>query len=161
MGMYKSLVGIDQCSLYVNPTLMADIVKRNCMLFTLSFVLQTSKDMDPYYEGKPPIDESALLRSRNDSLNIPLQGVFEDSDTFQDMQKIDVKWSKAKTAEAGKSVASAPKQLPFEFRALEACIESACTCLEFEVCNVISFVHVPNCIHCIYSISNQVYIFSV
>lgn len=26
------------------------------------------------------------------------------------------------------------KQLPFEFRALESCIESACTCLESEVC---------------------------
>lgn len=39
----------------------------------------------------------------------------------------------------GVAGASAPKQLPFEFKALESCIESACTCLEYEVrnsCNI-------------------------
>jgi len=33
-------------------------------------------------------------------------------------------------------VVSAPKHLPFEFKALEACIESTCTCLESEVCDI-------------------------
>lgn len=33
----------------------------------------------------------------------------------------------------GPPVAAGPKLLPFEFRALEACLESACRCLESEV----------------------------
>lgn len=33
----------------------------------------------------------------------------------------------------GTPVADGPKLLPFEFRALEACLESACRCLESEV----------------------------
>lgn len=32
------------------------------------------------------------------------------------------------------SIAAGPKLLPFEFRALEACLESACRALESEVC---------------------------
>jgi magnesium transporter len=39
----------------------------------------------------------------------------------------------------GVAGATTPKQLPFEFKALESCIESACTCLEYEVrksCNI-------------------------
>ncbi|MCH98247.1 magnesium transporter MRS2-f-like [Trifolium medium] len=34
--------------------------------------------------------------------------------------------------DSSNNVDAAPKQLPFEFKALEACIESACTCLESE-----------------------------
>ncbi|GAU25414.1 hypothetical protein TSUD_70670 [Trifolium subterraneum] len=34
--------------------------------------------------------------------------------------------------DSSNNVAAAPKPLPFEFKALEACIESACTCLEYE-----------------------------
>ena len=33
-------------------------------------------------------------------------------------------------------VAAGPKVLPFEFRAIEACLESACRCLESEVCGL-------------------------
>lgn len=40
-------------------------------------------------------------------------------------------------------VAAGPKALPFEFRALEVCLESACRCLESEVCSlsIICFWH--------------------
>jgi hypothetical protein len=34
-----------------------------------------------------------------------------------------------------------PKVLPFEFRALEACLEAACSCLESEVCLLSFFPH--------------------
>jgi magnesium transporter len=33
-------------------------------------------------------------------------------------------------------VGAGPKVLPFEFKALEACLESACRCLESEVCGL-------------------------
>lgn len=33
-------------------------------------------------------------------------------------------------------VAAGPKVLPFEFKALEACLESSCRCLESEVCGL-------------------------
>ncbi|KAJ9671118.1 hypothetical protein PVL29_027217 [Vitis rotundifolia] len=44
---------------------------------------------------------------------------------------VDVKEDSPKTSE-DERVAAGPKVLPFEFRALEACLESACRCLESE-----------------------------
>lgn len=49
---------------------------------------------------------------------------------------IDVKENSPKASEDNR-VAAGPKVLPFEFRALEACLESACRCLESEVCSLL------------------------
>ncbi|TKY60473.1 Magnesium transporter MRS2-F [Spatholobus suberectus] len=51
----------------------------------------------------------------------------EDSDAFQ------VRADSPKISAEKVTGAPAPKQLPFEFRALETCIESACRCLESEI----------------------------
>lgn len=79
-------------------------------------------DVDCDREGEPlSEDGSPSLSSCNASPN-----------------NVDVKWGNPKTEGAAPL---APKQLPFEFRALEACIESACTCLESEVCIFVLFVY--------------------
>jgi magnesium transporter len=70
-----------------------------------------SDNVDGDYEAKPLFD---------DSPNNASEGIFEAGSP--------------NAAIAG--IVSAPKQLPFEFKALEACIESTCTCLESEVCDI-------------------------
>lgn len=50
------------------------------------------------------------------------------------LQDLQTRLSKSGTVEEGVPVSPPPKRLPFEFRALEACIESSCTCLESEIC---------------------------
>jgi magnesium transporter len=73
-------------------------------------------------EAKPLLDErTPLFQSRDDcddSSNNASEGIPDDSSN---------------------NVSAAPKQLPFEFKALEACIESACTCLECEVSKILNF----------------------
>ncbi|TKY48036.1 Magnesium transporter MRS2-F [Spatholobus suberectus] len=64
-----------------------------------------SNDMDGGYEAKPLAMGSDAFHVRVDSSKISAEIV---------------------------TGAPAPKQLPFEFRALESCIESACRCLESE-----------------------------
>ncbi|XP_050914842.1 magnesium transporter MRS2-F [Lathyrus oleraceus] len=71
--------------------------------------------MDGECESKKIMEEgSPLLQSRIDSMNIASKESFED-DTLIDV---------AETSDQ--------KPLPFEFKALETCIESACACLEYE-----------------------------
>ena len=68
--------------------------------------IQISNNVDGDYEAKPLFDDSP--NNASEGIGSP-------------------------NAIAG--IVSAPKQLPFEFKALEACIESTCTCLESEVCD--------------------------
>ncbi|KAH1048899.1 hypothetical protein AAZX31_08G003700 [Glycine max] len=70
-----------------------------------------SNDMNPGYEAKPP----AMCGSEDSSQNVS-----------------HVKISEEVKADSPKMAPIAPKQLPFEFRALETFIESACRCLESE-----------------------------
>ncbi|KAI9114398.1 hypothetical protein K1719_014626 [Acacia pycnantha] len=86
--------------------------------------LQMSKEKDTEFAANhlPP-----SLRSRLDSI----KGTSESINTFSDTSNIDVKEDSHKSSDDG-PVAVTPKQLPFEFRALEACLESACRCLESE-----------------------------
>ncbi|XP_073226448.1 magnesium transporter MRS2-F-like [Cicer arietinum] len=75
---------------------------------------RTSNEMDGDCEEKPLLqDGSPLLQSGIDS-NPPPE-IFDHGTPISNI-----------------AVTTAPKKLPFEFRALEACIESACSVLEFE-----------------------------
>ncbi|XP_054804495.1 magnesium transporter MRS2-F-like isoform X2 [Prosopis cineraria] len=71
------------------------------------------------------------LRSRRHSQKNSIKGTSEIINTFSDTSDVDVKEESHKSSD-DEPVAAAPKQLPFEFRALEACLESACRCLESE-----------------------------
>ncbi|KAK4264668.1 hypothetical protein QN277_025812 [Acacia crassicarpa] len=86
--------------------------------------LQMSKEKDTEFAANhlPPSLRSPLnsIKGTSESINI-----------FSDTSNIDVKEDSHKSSDDG-PVALAPKQLPFEFRALEACLESACRCLESE-----------------------------
>ena len=88
-------------------------------------ITQMSNDMNPGYEAKPP----AMCGSEDSSQNVS-----------------HVKISEEVKADSPKMAPIAPKQLPFEFRALETFIESACRCLESEVV-LTYFVHLYNCIY--------------
>ncbi|XP_004503914.2 magnesium transporter MRS2-F-like isoform X2 [Cicer arietinum] len=75
---------------------------------------RTSNEMDGDCEEKPLLEDgSPLLQSGIDS-NPPPE-IFDHGTPISNI-----------------AVTTAPKKLPFEFRALEACIESACSVLEFE-----------------------------
>lgn len=80
-------------------------------------------------------DLQARLPHSNSSNNIQIannvDGDYEAKTLFDDSPN---NASDAGSPKAIAGVVSAPKQLPFEFKALEACIESTCTCLESEVC---------------------------
>nr|KYP58331.1 hypothetical protein KK1_004634 [Cajanus cajan] len=85
-----------------------------------------SNDMDS--EAKPREMGSATLRGGEDSQNGLPVGVSEESDAVQ--ARVDSPNPKINAEMLTGTLA--PKQLPFEFLALETCIESACRCLESE-----------------------------
>lgn len=90
-----------------------------------------SNDMDTDYEVTPTMEGPSSLRSSNNSRNNSGVRVSKDvSDAFPDTSNIEIKWGNPRNSED----LPAPKKIPFEFRALEACLESACRCLESEVC---------------------------
>ena len=68
-------------------------------------------------------DEEPLLRRKRFSLSF---------NAMSDMSTIGTRDHSLKNTENATG-AAVPKQ-PFEFRALEVCLESACKCLESEVC---------------------------
>ncbi|KAK7358766.1 hypothetical protein VNO77_00705 [Canavalia gladiata] len=70
-------------------------------------------------EEKTLLKESASLNGRDDSQNSSPVKIESTADNY-------------KISSETATVAAAPKQLPFEFRVLEPCIESACKCLESE-----------------------------
>lgn len=83
--------------------------------------------MDGGYEEKPLANDS-----RNGSpVRIP-----EDSDA-DFLVRADSLKSSAETGTGTGTGTPAPKPLPFEFKVLEECIESACRCLESEVCTTL------------------------
>lgn len=88
-------------------------------------------------------DLQARLPHSNSSNNIQIannvDGDYEAKTLFDDSPN---NASDAGSPKAIAGVVSAPKQLPFEFKALEACIESTCTCLESEVCDSCNATHV-------------------
>lgn len=105
--------------MYVYTFLLLLSISLSKGLQRLNLVVQTSNEMDGDCEEKPLLEDgSPLLQSGIDS-NPPPE-IFDHGTPISNI-----------------AVTTAPKKLPFEFRALEACIESACSVLEFEVCNVI------------------------
>ena len=79
-------------------------------------------EVDGDCETKPLLEErSPSMQSSDASPNNALEVIFENG------------------APVGVATTSA-KKLPFEFGVLEACIESARMCLEYEVCKVLQFV---------------------
>ena len=75
-------------------------------------------------------EEEPLLGSTN---SLSQSKIFSQSfNTMSDMSTIGTRDHFLKNAE-NTTEAAVPKQ-PFEFRALEVCLESACKCLESEVC---------------------------
>ncbi|XP_019462964.1 PREDICTED: magnesium transporter MRS2-F-like [Lupinus angustifolius] len=91
-----------------------------------------SNDMDTNdYSTNTMMEVSFSLNSRTISQNNSPMTMHEGSDFLPDKSNIEIKWGSSRS---GKDVpvASPPKQLPFEFKALEACLESACRCLESE-----------------------------
>jgi len=92
---------------------LQDLQKRVLLSNTIQTPTRGSDDVDGDCEVKPLLEE--LLLSVQSTTHSP------------------------NNVSIGVAGASAPKQLPFEFKALESCIESACTCLEYEVrnsCNI-------------------------
>lgn len=81
--------------------------------------------MDNEYDADHP---SPSLRSRHQSQRNPITRSSPNSNALSDTPNID-----APEDSHDVPAAAAPKQLPFEFKALEACLESACRCLESEV----------------------------
>ncbi|XP_028786065.1 magnesium transporter MRS2-F-like, partial [Neltuma alba] len=79
--------------------------------------LQMSKEKDPEFATNHQLPS---LRSRHHS-----------NSTKETSENINSKEDSHKSSD-DEPVTAAPKQLPFEFRALEACLESACRCLESE-----------------------------
>lgn len=92
---------------------LQDLQKRVLLSNNIQVPMRGSDDVDSHCEVKPLLEE--LLPSVQSPTHFP------------------------NNESIGVAGVSAPKQLPFEFKALESCIESACTCLEYEVrnsCNI-------------------------
>ncbi|CAK8544336.1 unnamed protein product [Lathyrus sativus] len=78
-------------------------------------VTSINNGMNDDCESKNLVEErSSLLQSRVDSMNNASKGNFVDGTLINVVETSD------------------HKRLPFEFKALETCIESACACLEYE-----------------------------
>ena len=89
----------------------------------------SDKDIEGSNWGSP------LEHGFNDSVAYSRKRASQRVNVSPEVLNIDVKEDIPKTSEDNQ-VAGGPKALPFEFRALEACLESACSCLESEVCGL-------------------------
>lgn len=98
----------------------------------MNCIVQMSKEKETEFAAN---DMSPSLRSRHHFQKNPIKGTSKSFDISSDTSNIDVKEDSHKNS-SDELAAAAPKQLPFEFKALEACLESACRCLESELCTI-------------------------
>ncbi|XP_027343147.1 magnesium transporter MRS2-F-like [Abrus precatorius] len=90
-----------------------------------SFFLRFLQDLHTHLPNSPTDQTPSSMSNGMDGGN-------EEKPLLNDTPNLEIRADNPKISAGIVSLAPAPKQLPFEFRALEACIESACRCLESE-----------------------------